>query len=103
MAYITPDQAAKILAETDGAVKGIAPDSPLKSGPLTPAPELTCSNELVPRKPKMEDPGQSFGYSKKYAFFKTAVQSALRSSIRVYLVDSGYDPRSGQIRQEGLE
>lgn len=136
LAYITPDQAATILAETDGAVKGIAPDSPFKSGPLTPAPELTSSHELVPRNPKIEDrlkkkkkrgilesevrgsadrhhdpsltylsipPGQSHGYSQKYTFFKTAVQSALRSSIRLYLVDSGYDPRSGQIRQEGLE
>lgn len=134
LAYITPDQAANILAETDGAVKGIAPDSPFKIGPLTTAPELTSSHELVPRKPKIEDhlkkkkraildlqvqesadrydpslaylsipPGQSYGYSRKYAFFKTALQSALTRSIRVYLVDSGYDPRSGQIRQNGLK
>lgn len=133
LAYITPDQAANILAETDGAVKGIAPDSPFNSGPLTPAPELITSHELVPRKPKLENrlkkkrgvlevevqgsddltdpslaflsipPGQTYGYSRKYAFFKTAVQSALRTDIRVYLVDSGYDPSSGQIRQKGLE
>ncbi len=133
LAYITPDQAANILAETDGAVKGIAPDSPFNSGPLTPAPELITSHELAPRKPKLENglkkkrgvlevevqgsddltdpslaflsipPGQTHGYSRKYAFFKTAVQSALRTDIRVYLVDSGYDPSSGQIRQKGLE
>lgn len=133
LAYITPDQAASILAETDGAVKGITPDSPFNSGPLTPAPELITSHGLIPRKPKIGNrlkkkrgvlevevhgsddltdpslaflsipPGQTYGYSKKYAFFNTAVQSALRTDIRVYLVDSGYDPSSLQIRQKGLE
>lgn len=132
LAYITPDQAANILAETDGAVEGIAPDSPFNSGPLTPAPELITNHELVPRKPKIESrlkrkrdvlevevqgsddltdpslaylsipPGQTYGYSRKYAFFKTAVHSAWRRDIRVFLVDSGYDPSSGQIRQKGL-
>lgn len=132
LAYITPDQAAKILAETDGAVKGIAPDSPFNSGPLTPAPELISSHELVPRKPQTENrlktkrgdlevevqgsndltdpslvylsipPGQTHGYSSKYTFFKTALLSAWRTDIRVYLVDSGYDPNSGQIRQQRL-
>lgn len=134
LANITPDQAATILADTDGTVKGIAPDSPFKSVPLTPAPELTSSVELVPRNLKIEDrlkkkkrgilesnvmgsadrhdpclaylsipPGKSYGYSRKYAFFKTDLQSALSRSIRVYLVDSGYDPRSGQIRENGLK
>ena len=133
LAHITPDQAAKILAETDGAVTGIAPDSPFKSGSLTPAPELMTVRNFVPEQTKMEDPlktkrgvlqvevqeeddlydpslaflsippGQTFGYSKSYAFFGTAVQSAMQTDIRVYLVDSGYDPSSGQIREEGLE
>lgn len=133
LAYLTPDQAAIILAETDGAVKGIAPDSPFESGPLTPAPELMTVSKFVPRNTEIENglknkrgnlqvevqdsegqydpsltflsipPGQSNGYSTKYAFFETAVQSAMRTDIRVYLMDSGYDSSSGQVRQKGLE
>ena len=40
LAHITLDEAAIILAETNGAVQGIRPDAPFKSDPLTPAPEL---------------------------------------------------------------
>ena len=36
-------------------------------------------------------------------YFKTAVQSAQRQDVRIYLVDSGYDLNSGQIRQDRLE
>ncbi|MCJ1347953.1 hypothetical protein MMC31_006183 [Peltigera leucophlebia] len=127
LANITPDQAAIILAETDGAVKGIAPDSPFKSDPLTPAPELVAGQKLVPRNTKKKrdilqvqvqewddifdpsltflstPPGRTNGDNRKYVFFETAVQSAMQQDIRVYLVDSGYDPRSGQIRPKGLE
>lgn len=133
LAYITPDQAAIILAETDGAVKGIAPDSPFTSDPLTPAPELITGQRLVPGNTKMVNrlkkkrgilqvqvqewdvifdpsltflsapPGRTNADSEKYVYFETAVQSAMQQDIRVYLVDSGYDPRSGQIRPKGME
>ena len=133
LAHITPDQAARISAGTDGAVKGIAPDSPFKSDPLTLAPELMNGRKAVPRQSKADNalkkkrgilqvhvqewdylfdpsltflstsPEQTDDASEKYVFFETAVQSAMQQDIRVYLVDSGYDPRSGQVRSEGLE
>lgn len=52
LAHITPDQVASILGETDGAVKSIVPDSPLKTPPLTPMPGLKASHNLVPGKSK---------------------------------------------------
>ena len=133
LAYITPDQAVSISSETDGAVKGIAPDSPFKSDPLTPAPELMNGQKVVPRQSKADSPlkkkrgtlqvhvqdwdylfdpsltflstspGQTDDGREKYVFFETAVQSAMQQDIRVYLVGSGYDPRSGQVRSKGLE
>ena len=142
LANTTPDQAAAILAETDSVVKGIAPDSPFKSDPLTPAPELMAGQELVPGTTKMDNrlkkkggifqvevqewsnlfdpkfdlplhafranylstpPGRTNLGSEKYEFFKTAIQSAMRQDIRIYSVDSGYDPNSGHIRQDRLK
>ncbi|MCJ1342365.1 hypothetical protein MMC31_000547 [Peltigera leucophlebia] len=128
LAYLTADQAAMLLAETDGAVEGITPDSPFKSVPLTPAPELIASQEVIPETTKIGSrlkkkrailqvesiewtrasdpsltflstpPGRTNRNSRKYTYFKTAVDDARRQDIRVYLVDTGYAPGSGQIR-----
>lgn len=133
LAHLTQDQAAMILAESDGAVEGIAPNSPFKSGPLTPAPELMASQEVIPKKTKIgnrlktkrgilqvesrrwdhgfdpsltflsKPPGQTNLDSPIYAYFRTAVDYARQHYIRVYLVDSGYAPGSSQIRDDRLE
>ncbi|MCJ1345996.1 hypothetical protein MMC31_004207 [Peltigera leucophlebia] len=132
LAHLTADQAAMILTETDGAVEGIAPDSPFESDPLTPAPELMVGEEVIPETTKVGNrlrkkrgnlqvevrewnslfdssltflstpPGRTNLNSRKYSYFKTAVEYARRHDIRVYLVDSGY-ARGGQIRNDRLE
>lgn len=133
LAHLTADQAAMILAETDGAVEGITPDSPFESVPLTPAPELIARKEVIPETTKIGShlkkkrgilqvesiewtrasdpsltflstpPGRTSRNSRKYTYFKTAVNDARRQDIRVYLVDTGYAPGSGQIRDDRLE
>lgn len=133
LAHLTPDQAAMILAESEGAVEGIAPNSPFKSEPLTPAPELMASPEVMPKTTKMgnrlkkkrgilrveskrwrlgSDPSLTFLSTPPgrinpdigtYTYFKTAIDYAKQQDIRVYLVDSGYVPGSAQIREDRLE
>lgn len=133
LAHLTPDQVAMILAETEGAVEGIAANSPFKSGPLRPAPEFIPSPEGIPEIKKMgnrfkkkrgilqvkskgwerrSDPSLTFlstppGRTNPdvgiYTYFKTAVDYARQQDIRVYLVDSGYALGSSQIREDRLE
>lgn len=133
LAHLTQDQAAMILTESEGAVEGIAPNSPFQSDPLTPAPELMASPAVMPRTTKMgirlkkkrgilqvesrgwrlgSDPSLTFLSTPPgrinpdigiYTYFKTAVGYAKQQDIRVYLVDSGCVPSSARIREDRLE